>query len=388
MGVRWLLVFSIAVVGLLLLLCTEGSPVRARISRDAVEGGAPLASRGAETAPATGFSGGGAQQPERVEEKVEEEEEILETPDDPVERGDRSLFISLTSQETGKPVASTVRLYRLGAPGNEHWTEGDQLQATRNVPVEGLDIHNLPAGRYRIHAEAQRHPSDDPFLFSVRAPTTRVAFALPMPRQFRARLKVYDEHGNLLRKSRYRRGSYNSSSRTVKIPWLRKRKLRNPDLYSIGIGGGVGGASGGRSDRTVEADERGFDLGTFWENPRYERRWRRSRWRFVDRTEVRARPQREPGRDHTYMALSVDPAPIRDSVLLPDGRLADITAARFWIHGEAVLAPANARADFWRTLKVKVKVTYDGYENLEFEVGAGETIPVRTLKARASSAPK
>jgi len=313
------------------------------------------------------------------EAEAEVEEELEPQPKDPIEDGDCSFFVSLTSAETGAPVASSVKLFRLGAPGNEHWTRGDQLQADVKVPKEGIWIHRLPEGVYRIHAAAQRHPSDDPFRFTVRGSVTEKQFALPMPREFHARLVIVDERGRPVLSGRRRKGFSSGLGRTVKIPWHRERRLRHPDLYvhdfRFGCGGGVGGR---RWWHDVKAVDGAFDLGSFIESPRNRRRAFRSRFQVEDRTEVRLRHEYEPGRDQTWMAIIVEPRPIEDTILYPDGSLA--TRARVRIHADAVLVPSPAPPSFWRTLTVNVRVSLEGFEELKFAVNPSDPPKMRYLR--------
>jgi len=314
------------------------------------------------------------------------EEELLAAPEDPIQQGGCRLFMQLTSAETGEPVTSRVSLFRLDVPANEHYTAGDQMQVSREVPKAGLWIDALPEGRYRIHAHGQRHPSSDPGRFSVRGETTRVAFALPMPRRFRASLIVYDGQGRRLERAKRRRGSYGFHSRRLNIPWRKERKLRHSDRYQDNYAIGLGGASGGRhSWRRADAIDGAFDLGTFREDRRD--RAERVPWtiRLHGLTEVMVQQRCSPGRDQTYVAIAMDAQPILDSVYLPDGRMADVEGARFSMLCWALLAPQPLPADHWRKCVVAVRVRMDGYEDLKFEVRIGEALARRTLKALVSS---
>jgi len=366
---RWVLLLFVAAVAGLCLLCDEPATSRARrdsveleVRRNKTHAALPGVTREADV--------------EAEEAELEVEEEMGPPPEDPISEGDCSLFLSMTSAETGKSVHSRVKLFRLGVAGNEHWTAGDQLHVELDVPDDGLWIHKLPEGNYRIHAAGQRHPSDDPFRFSVRGAVTEKSFALPMPRVFRARLVVVDERGQPINAARRRRGSVTHHDRNVKVPWLRKRRLRHADAYwnmgGIGIGGGTGGSRGWKN---VAAIDGAFDLGEFRENPRH--RMNEYLWRFgiLDRSEFRLKQGHEPGRDHTWMAISVKPRPVEDTIFFPDGRLA--VNARVWIHADAVLVPSPAPPSFWRTLSVKVRVSLEGYEEMRFEYG-----PTKPLKKR------
>jgi hypothetical protein len=103
-----------------------------------------------------------------------------------VERGDCAISLRVLDAETEQPVASTVDLWRLDAPGNEHWTAGDQLQATADVPVEGARIEALPAGVYRPVCLAARYSAEDPPPVRVEGALTEVTFRILVPRKFDA----------------------------------------------------------------------------------------------------------------------------------------------------------------------------------------------------------
>jgi len=373
--VRWILAGFAVLVASLCLLC--GEQRTAHVSRAPVE----ISERpAAETSPAPKAD---VEEPDSL---AEVEETLEETPVDPIAAGDCSLFVSLASAGTGEPVRSKIKLYRLGVPGSEHWTAGDQLHTTVKVPRDGKWIHKLPEGRYRIHALAQRHPSQDPFHFSVRGATTKRSFELPMPRTFRSRLVVVNEHGAPIREAQKRRGFYSSHARTVEIPWVRERKLRDPDRYTLMIGGGIGGGTGGRRRwLAVTATDGAFDLGKFREDPRDEQHFYPTRFRILDRTEVRVRQAHEPGRDQTWMAFSVKPRSIEDTIFYPDGRLA--SRARVWIHSDAVIAPEPCPAEFWRTLKLSVRVSLEGYEEMRFTVSPAQPLKPRFLKRASGTSP-
>ena len=72
------------------------------------------------------------------------------------------MFLEVFERTTREPVATTLHLWRLDAPGNEHWTAGDQRQAIVEVAAGGSWIRELPAGRYRARCVAERRGNDDP----------------------------------------------------------------------------------------------------------------------------------------------------------------------------------------------------------------------------------
>jgi len=377
--VRWILIVFVGAVVALCLLCgRESETSRARRQPAEIE-------VSVSTEPEEVRSD--ASRP--VKDPSSEDAPPAETgseapPGDPVEDGDSSLFLSLTSAESGKAVRSRINLYRLGAPGNEHWFPGDQLQCRVLVPANGVWIHRLPEGLYRIHSEDQRYESDDPFQFDVRGEITERQFAIPMPRQFRVSLVIVDERGQPIQSARRRAGFASRSRRRVEIPWLQERKLRQPERYSIFVGYGSGGRVGGRRRwREVLAERDAFELGQFWENSRSTRRIMPWRFQVADRTEVQVRQRMEPGRDQVWMALSLPARAIEDAIRLPDGRPA--TAAKITIVGKAVLVPEPAPSGFWRTLKVNVQVRLAGFKPLDFTANPLNPLGTRVLEAVTAS---
>ena len=308
----------------------------------------------------------------------------LPTPPDPVGVGDCSLLLALTDEASGAPVASRVLLYRLNAPGNEHWTAGDQLQAMLDVPKEGLWVHGLPQGSYRIHALAQRRGSDDAFRFGVRAETTEKRIAVPMPRRFASFLVIVNERGQPIPTAKLRVGGRFHMYGKPVVPWLRSRKLREPERYATVLGFGAGCGSYGRcGQRALTAGPRGFVLGEFFEDSRSRETSQSLTARLERRTRVRVRRSHSVARDQTWIALSLDPQPIRESVFFPDG--SPVPAKRVEIRGDAVLAPDPCPPDFWRRLEVTVRVQMAGYQTLEFGVRPGEHLEPRYLEFAAPS---
>ena len=156
-------------------------------------------------------------------------EDLLRALADPVERGPCSLFLRVVSEDAGRPVRTEVYLYRLDAPGNEHWSEGDRLKATVMVEREGTRIEELPEGRYRVYSMQQRKQSEDPPAFRVAGELTKHTVRIPLPRRYRVYVMVYDERGRILRDAERRDVGYGKSSTQKEPTWLRKRRFRSPD---------------------------------------------------------------------------------------------------------------------------------------------------------------
>ena len=133
-----------------------------------------------------------AQKPRVIpkEPKAEIERNRTALPSQPLDftlPGPCSLFLVLTNDETGKPFASRVELYRLGLPADEHFTAGDRYEKWAKVKREGTWIRDLPAARYRIVVSEQRFESEDPQPFGVEGAETRVSLPVPRPREYARR---------------------------------------------------------------------------------------------------------------------------------------------------------------------------------------------------------
>lgn len=296
------------------------------------------------------------------------------TPSDPVERGPCTLEFHLQDAETGEPVAGVVALYRLDAPGNEHWTRGDRLQASVEVPVGGTNVEDLPAGFYRPHCLSQRFPPIDHESFEVTGARTTWVVRVPMPRSFRAFLVVRDENGRGIERGDLSGISLSSSMRPAEPHWLRPRAPRDSGI--LGLGGGAGGSrvrSGSRRFGAVGPRGR-YQLATYAEDDcRLHRRvlWF---WRSAGRSEVRALLDLEGWRETTFVGVSVPLAPIHAAVLLPSGQRAVDAGAEFsaWCYARAEEAPA----------RIEVQVRLAEFQDLRFAFAPGDELPVRTMVAK------
>jgi len=354
---------------------------------------------------------------EVLEDDLELPVEIEELPEDPAETGPCSLTLNLTRAESGQPVQATVGLWRLDAPGNEHWKRGDQLQARLDVPVEGVAVDNLPAGRYRVFSGDQRVNSADSPAFDVAGPKTVVTLSLPMPRKFHVHVRIYTESGHvLLRATRDELGSSTYGGTLDPPKWRKKRWLKSGSCFGGTRSLGIGCGSNRAPAYEVAGTEAGFHLGLYREDARRSSRTSSHSFENEGRTIVRLFLTREIQRDRSYIALSVPEEPILASIVLPDGRLASDAGADIRIYCSAkleepdvptvsTLQAIGGKRDegtatrppprgfgkpkrpsrgtppgAWRTLPIKVDARLDGFERLTFEYRLGDPLPVRCLQ--------
>ncbi len=192
---------------------------------------------------------------EAVQIPVIEEDASSPTADEPVpqpqppaprppESCDARLFVRLADGETGSPVAMEVRLWRLGVPEDERWTEGDLEVATMAVTTTGGFVEGLVPGRYRLSCPGRREGAEDPPEFSVRSGDNDFVGSLSMPRTFRVHLRVYDEEGRPLERAICQNPISSLYSHTRTSPsWASRRCEKLPDgsfRFSEGSGGGIG----------------------------------------------------------------------------------------------------------------------------------------------------
>jgi len=299
-------------------------------------------------------------------------------PADPPAAGDCALEIALRDEADDAPVRATVQLWRLDAAENEAWTRGDQLQATVEVPPEGLRLAHLPAGRYRVRCLHQRHPSEDAPAFAVAGAETRVTLRLPMPRTMRAWLVVLDENGAPIASG----GSIQTtvgraSSRVESVPWLDPRAPLRP--YGLGGGSRSVGVSGKSVQRNPQARDGCYRL---FDRRESDRAWAIRNdisWTMPGRTPVHARWHHEGALVRAFVGVSVPFSLLRPSVVLPDGRLALDAGATLEGVSEAVVYWPGGRVP---APSVHVTVRLEGYEPLEFDHAPGDALPRRTLAPR------
>jgi hypothetical protein len=298
------------------------------------------------------------------------------TPDS--ERG-CTLTLDLTDQATDERVSTECKLYRLDVPADAEWTRGDLLERTVDHGPRPCRVRGLPDGRYRLRIDAQRCGSEDPPPFTVSGAETRVSFSIPMPREFHGRLIVVDEQGAPIRSGRSRFGSHEFSGDMQATPWLSLRQPLVGERVSEELQGWHGHGDADFNWTAVHADARGFELWPWREMARGERRYTCTDWSFEARTPVELAQDFQQGRDVTYLALSVDPKPIRDAIRLPDGGSAAAAGARIEIQCDAVLLAARPDPERWRSLKLSVSVSLEGYPPQNFGTTVANSTERRTL---------
>lgn len=148
-------------------------------------------------------------------------------PPDPVERGDAALRVRLFERDTGERRADEIVLWRIGAPANGFWTEGDQDVAGVEVGAEGCWIEGLAAGEYRIVVLGERALAPyAPPLFV--AGHTEVELFVERPRLRPVRL-VVETGGKSIPHARLEariHGLVGHARRSELPPWVRRRAVQ------------------------------------------------------------------------------------------------------------------------------------------------------------------
>jgi hypothetical protein len=336
-----------------------------------------------ESAPprTTWFHSAGAAAAESTEEPQTEDD--AEAPPDPLARGTSCLVVRVTSEDTGDPVAVDLQLWRVHAPGNAAWTQGDQLQATSHANSGAAMFEGLPEGTYRLSSGDARRGTNDPPAFEVRGDVTEVSVSLPLPRPFGVWLRVVDGEGTLVRRGLCGSARNGSTRETLYEPdWIASRTRRD-----VADGAFVGPRSGGlvcsfsccggpAAATPCEAvDARGFWFGDNLERARAHWAFTDHVFRAGDSSVVEWDVDDEERRDRTYLGVVVPIDVLVARVTLPNGM--PLTRAESRVHAdcEAILVGEDTPEDAWRTLPIRVWVHVDGHDALRFEASAKDPSP-------------
>lgn len=158
---------------------------------------------------------------------VEPEESESRPPKDPPERGDCRVLIRVRDRRTGRGVDGILDLWRLGAPANEHWTAGDQLQQTVRTEVGEVEVWHLPVGTYRAVVGAAAADAEDPPAFEVGPAVGDVMIECEVPRMFESRVRLVTPQGIPMRQARVRERSYLALDKSRRPAWIVPRTLRD-----------------------------------------------------------------------------------------------------------------------------------------------------------------
>lgn len=315
-------------------------------------------------------------------------------PPDPVEHGRARLVVTVDSTGAPHQGSLSLQLWRLGAPGNALWREGDQLQAEGDVEDRLASFENLPEGMYRISSKHARVDGEDPPAFVVRGARTEVRVTLDLPRAFPVWLRVVDGDGHLVTRGlRTIGGGSTYEVLETRPAWLNGRVLREADEIDEDCAGmscacGCSGEGNDSPPAPVVADEHGFPWGSHLESSRCTS-WSSTDELLVDDCNgVTVHVHSDDGHELTYHAVA-----LAEEVLVREVYLAD---GRHFVRGDGlVVATCEARllgkqdpSESWRTLAINVKVTVPGHVPLEFVASVEDPSPKHTLERLEDSGPR
>ncbi|MBC8403876.1 MAG: hypothetical protein H8E15_01515 [Planctomycetes bacterium] len=295
------------------------------------------------------------------------EEEMEELPADPPQQGDCDLQIDFVDSLTGEAVAGQVKLYRLDAPGNEHWTEGDQLQLSAWANDGQFIAPQIPSGSYRAYPLFAHLDATTPEPFEVEGFLTRVTQQVEMPQTEFLRLQLYRSDGLL----------YNGDADQVEFQhlealsngsgkpepeWLKERALKNQDTVYYSEFGSI---SWGFSApwKTYIADPNGFPL---WEIKGDNREQQQIYRAHVRVNQSLANTVHIKARGHaTYAAIFVDPAELQAKLIFPSDMPNQDLSHKFRVQTTAVPlggAKGFTMAAAWGQLRVLISLSHPGFK--------------------------
>lgn len=286
---------------------------------------------------------------------------------DPIQTGECTLALELIDFETRAHVAGTVHLWRLDAPGNEHWNAGDQLQASLEVPDDGLGIPDLPEGRYRVRSEQEADCVEDPEPFVVTGGWTRVVVEIHVPRSFPIYLRVYDQEGREVEEAEVYLMEVGCSCDDPLDPSWRQRRTRKGSPDDFKSRGSRTGIFRDPTWQTVRAGPNGLLLG---EVPQDDRR-KRIKWRGGLRVPGKQVIKLEPSGDLTapgrYVSVLIDPAIVKDHLFMPDGSSARSLGTRLHIEPSVLSVDEALPSEPWRSVPIRVSLAgYYDWEPFEY----------------------
>lgn len=194
-------------------------------------------------------------------------------PPDPIETGRASLRLRLFDRGSGAPLGGEVVLWRIGAPGNEYWSEGDQDVAVRRVPADGCVFEGLAAGTYRPQVWSERDGAPEPEPLVVAGATAHDLFVEP-PREIPVRLSISGD--GVVVEAAFE--PLEVLERTgERVPsWVRARAMRPLDEAWEFVGeANMSSDAFGPTWVVLERLPDGYDAGTLTEDTRGYRRRRR-----------------------------------------------------------------------------------------------------------------
>ena len=300
-------------------------------------------------------------------------------PPDPVETDRALLDLTLVDEATDLPVTTWAQLWRIGAPGNGHWTAGDQLQAHVWAKEGKALVPGLPDGFYRVFAEGQRADSDDSPPFEVRGVCTQVTLRLPMPRRQTVTLRVVDENGRPLDTATLDVWTSGHGEHDLRPAWVRKRLLTTGE--ELDEDSRCGGCCGhGEDEERVIESTAGEYIVELLGSARDEGRHHVLEVAPARRNRVMLHLDGGFTDGETYVAVALPLDSLTENVRFPDGERARLGSAEVQARCEPRLVKPQTPPDAWRTIPVSVSVNTPGHRLRTFKATADAPSPSLTLE--------
>lgn len=327
---------------------------------------------------------------EPVEPEVEAEEELRYPGPDPVQTGECSLLLNFYDSVTDEPVSGKADLWRLDAPGNKHWTKGDQKQKRVKAEAGQVRIDNLPHGRYRVFTHFAREGADSAQEFSIAGELTTVSIPVELPQSEEAFLILVDASGQRIsnpkgRKLEIRNQGYSTGlNRNLKPKWeVARSPLDANALGGMGLGGGHMGPSS-RRWLPVDMGAQGISLGELRQNSRQRRRTYNRGFR-VD-SEFRTTVMVQISGPGNYVAILPSHRDIHDHLEFPaDATRLDLMD-ELWLTVKAVPIDASigeTLSSQWGLSEVHIRISASEYKNVSVKWIPGKS-PCPTFSSRAA----
>jgi hypothetical protein len=295
------------------------------------------------------------------------EEEIEEAPADPPQQGDCDLQIDFVDSITGEAVAGQAKLYRLDAPGNEHWTEGDQLQLSAWASDGQFIAPQIPPGSYRAYPLFARLDAPTPEPFEVEGFFTRVTQQVEMPPKEFLQIQLYRSDGLLYNgdgdqvEFQHLEALANGSGKP-EPDWLKERALKDQDTVYFSEFGSISWGFNAPW-KTYIADANGFPLweikGDSREQPQIYRAHVRVNQSLANTLKIKARGY------GSYAAIYVDPAELQAKLIFPSDMPSQDLSHKFSVQTTAVpLGGENGQtlAAAWGQLRVLILLKHPSFK--------------------------
>ncbi len=322
------------------------------------------------------------------EEEETEEDELRFPGPDPVQTGECSLVLHFFDSLSGEPVSGKADLWRLAAPGNEHWTKGDQKQATVTAKEGTARCDKLPPGRYRVFSHFARKGADSAQEFSIAGELTSASISVEMPRMEQVYLRLVDARGKQLVNSETRsleimnRGYQHTTRGGLEPEWqVARMPLNSNVLGMLGGGGGYMGASH-RSWKPVEHGPKGVLVGELRGDSREARRSYRRKLRMNEGPGTTV--LLETHGTGEYVAVLPSHQEIHDRLEFPaDATRLDLMD-ELWMTVQAVPVDTSigeSTSSQWSLSEVTIRISVSEYQNVNVKWIPGEE-PVPFIKLR------